>query len=53
VDRFHHRLPRRPANDTFKWSPKIKMEAPADHPKELIVDWDSQRDFSGDAQARA
>ncbi|MDB6016991.1 MAG: Protein of unknown function (DUF1553)/Protein of unknown function (DUF1549)/Planctomycete [Pedosphaera sp.] len=37
-----------PNGDTFKWAPIIKMEAAPNQAKEAIVDWNAQRDFSGD-----
>ncbi len=40
------------ANDAFKWPVSIKMARAADMPKEDIVDWDAQKDFSGEVEGR-
>ncbi len=40
------------ANDGFKWTADIKMARAADTPKGAIVEWDAQKDFSGQMEGR-
>ncbi len=40
------------ANDAFKWAVAIKMAKAPNTPKGGIVDWDAQKDFSGEMEGR-
>ncbi|MDB6021322.1 MAG: Protein of unknown function (DUF1553)/Protein of unknown function (DUF1549)/Planctomycete, partial [Pedosphaera sp.] len=41
-----------PRSDNFKWAPSIKMEPIANLPAEAVMEWQAQRDFSGEMHAR-
>jgi hypothetical protein len=40
------------SNDAFKWTVTIKMARAPNLPKEGIVEWDAQKDFSGEMEGR-
>jgi hypothetical protein len=40
------------ANDAFKWAVTIKMARAPNAPKDGIVEWDTQKDFSGEMEGR-
>jgi hypothetical protein len=41
-----------PRNDAFKWVPVIKMDRAAGLPADAVVEWDAQKNFTGEARAR-
>ncbi|MDB6066225.1 MAG: Protein of unknown function (DUF1553)/Protein of unknown function (DUF1549)/Planctomycete [Pedosphaera sp.] len=41
-----------PKNDAFKWSPIIKMEPIQNLAKDSIMEWNAQKDFTGEVRPR-
>ncbi|MDB6124462.1 MAG: hypothetical protein JWQ71_3455 [Pedosphaera sp.] len=41
-----------PKSDNFKWAPIIKMEPAPNLPKDCVMEWNAQKDFSGEAQTK-